>query len=91
MTAQTSSAICVSCGMPMSTAADHAPGNPSSQHCKYCSKENGALQDFEERFQRMVQWQMRQQGCNQQEAEEQTREHMRKMPAWKDHPKLALK
>jgi Putative zinc ribbon domain len=85
--AQTS---CQSCGMPMASVEDHAPGNPHSLHCKYCSKPDGALQDFEERFERMVQWQMRK-GSDRTSAEQSTREHMKKMPVWKDHPKIAGK
>lgn len=81
--------ICQSCGMPMASVEDHAPGNPHSLHCKYCSKPDGALQEFDERFERMVQWQMRQKGSDRTSAEQSTREYMKKMPVWKDHPKLA--
>jgi len=75
--------------MPMVSEEEHAPGNPHSLHCKYCSKPDGALQDFDERFERMVQWQMRQKNWSRDEAEESTREYMKKMPVWKSHPKLA--
>jgi hypothetical protein len=49
----------------------------SGSYCQYCADENGNLQPFEERFERMVQWMSR-----------QTLAHMAQMPAWRDHPKV---
>jgi hypothetical protein len=79
---------CVSCGMPMATAADHAPGHPDSAWCARCSAPNGDLQAFEERFERMTQWEMRRNGQDRATAEAATRAYMRAMPAWRDHPSL---
>jgi Putative zinc ribbon domain len=78
---------CESCGMPMRTEADHAPGHPDGGWCRYCAPD-GALQPFEERFERMVQWSMRQDGLDRPAAEIATREYLRGMPAWRDHPAL---
>ncbi len=75
--------------MPMESAEDHAPGDEHSSHCKYCSKPDGSLQDFDERFERMVQWSLRKDGLPRDEAEKKTRAYMRTMPLWKDHPRLA--
>jgi hypothetical protein len=59
-------------------------------YCRYCVDKSGNLQSFEERFERMVQWTMKERsGINRQEAEQQTRAYMRAMPAWKDHPGLS--
>jgi hypothetical protein len=74
--------------MPMETAADHAPGHPESTWCAYCSTSEGNLQAFEERFERMTQWEMRQKGVDRAAAEEATRAYMRQMPAWRDNPAL---
>jgi Putative zinc ribbon domain len=79
---------CESCGMSMATAEDHAPGHPDSAYCRYCSTEDGGLQPFEERFERMTQWAMRQDGLDRPAAEVKTRQYMRSMPAWRDHPAL---
>ena len=79
---------CESCGMPMPTAEDHAPGHPGSAWCRYCSAEDGSLQPFEERFERMTQWAVRKDGLDRVAAEAKTREYMRTMPAWRDHPAL---
>jgi hypothetical protein len=82
--------VCISCGMPMQTADDHAPGYPESPWCQHCSKPDGSLQTFEERFERMVQWEVKKKGADRITAERSTRDYMRTMPAWKDHPKLSL-
>jgi Putative zinc ribbon domain len=82
MTTQT----CDSCGMPLRTAEDHAPGHDAL--CNYCAP-GGTLQPFDERFERMVQWSMRQNGLDRPAAEQATRDYMRTMPAWKDNPALA--
>ncbi|QFY06202.1 hypothetical protein GBF35_05500 [Nonomuraea phyllanthi] len=80
---------CESCGMPMEGPGDHAPRHPDSTWCRLCSRPDGTLQDFDERFERMVQWQTQRAGQSRAEAEEATRAHMRSMPAWRDHPGLA--
>jgi Putative zinc ribbon domain len=79
---------CDSCGMPMAAAADHAPGHPDGTICRYCAPD-GELQPFEERFERMVQWQMRKDGMDRPAAETATRAYMGTMPAWRGHPGLA--
>lgn len=58
-------------------------------YCQYCSDENGNLQPFEERFERMVQWTMgRGEAQSREQAEANTLAYMATMPAWKDHPKV---
>lgn len=85
----TTNDACQSCGMPMTTAEAHAPGHPDSEYCAHCANPDGTLQAFEERFERMVQWMVRQDGVDRVTAERQTRDHMRSQPAWRDHPALA--
>ena len=74
--------------MPLLTAADHAAGDEGAPYCTYCVTGSGELQPFEERFERMTQWAMRKDGVDRAVAEERTREYMRSMPAWRDHPAL---
>lgn len=70
---------CQSCGMTIE----------SGPYCNYCVDEKGALQPFEERFERMVQWQARKEpGASRAELEKKTLLYMSKMPAWKDHPRV---
>ena len=70
---------CQSCGMPIE----------SGIYCQYCADEHGKLQPFEERFDRMVQWMLRQKpGISPEEAKQATLTYMAQMPAWRDHPKV---
>jgi hypothetical protein len=59
----------------------------SGTYCEYCTTSDGKLQPFEERFEKMVGWQLRQKpGLTRAEAERDTLAFMARMPAWKDHP-----
>ncbi|MGA9597835.1 MAG: zinc ribbon domain-containing protein [Acidimicrobiia bacterium] len=70
---------CESCGMPIDDGT----------YCEYCSDDNGNLQPFEERFERMVQWTMgRDDSNNRDRAEADTLAYMATMPAWRDHPRV---
>ena len=69
---------CESCGMPIETGP----------YCEHCVDADGRLQDFDTRFDRMVGWAQRK-GADRATAEAQTRDYMRGMPAWRDHPRLA--
>lgn len=76
----TTAPSCESCGMPIETG----------RYCGYCTDENGALQSFDIRFERMVGWQARRHpGTSRQEIERQTLDYMATMPAWQDHPRVA--
>lgn len=70
---------CESCSMPIETGT----------YCSYCVTDTGELQPFDERFDKMVGWQLRQKpGVSRDQAERDTLSFMAKMPAWKNHPKL---
>ena len=70
---------CESCGMPIDLGT----------YCAHCVGADGQLQPFDERFERMVQWQLRKNpGTSRAQAESETRAYMARMPAWKDHPSL---
>lgn len=71
---------CESCSMPIETGT----------YCQYCVTATGELQPFEERFEKMVGWQLRQKpGLSRADAERDTLAFMAAMPAWKDHPRVA--
>jgi hypothetical protein len=62
----------------------------SGRYCGYCTDDSGALQSFDERFARMVEWQSRRDpGATRAEIERQTLDYMATMPAWQDHPRVA--
>ena len=70
---------CQSCSMPIE----------SGPYCEYCVDDDGELQPFDERFERMVQWIARREpSLPRAEQERKTLEFMAAMPAWKDHPEL---
>lgn len=70
---------CESCGMPIESGA----------YCQYCVDASGRLQDFDTRFERMVQWALRENpALGRPQAEANTLQYMRRMPAWKDHPRV---
>ena len=70
------------------TLTDETRGVGEGPYCKFCTTETGALQPFEERFERMTQWAIRKDGLDVESAQARTREYMRSMPAWRDHPAL---
>jgi hypothetical protein len=68
---------CESCSMPIE----------SGKYCQYCLTSSGDLQPFEERFEKMVGWQLRQKpGLTREDAERETIAFMSKMPAWREDP-----
>lgn len=70
---------CESCGMTIDDGT----------YCEHCTDEQGNLQEFEERFERMVQWTLRmEQAGSPEEAKTKTLAYMATMPAWRDHPKV---
>ena len=73
---------CESCSMPIETGT----------YCSYCVTATGELQAFDERFEKMVGWQMRQKpGLTRESAERDTLDFMAKMPAWRNHPSVAAR
>ena len=70
---------CDSCGMPIEVG----------DYCEFCTDENGQLQSFDERFERMVAWQETQSpNLPRAQAEVETLAYMATMPAWRDHPRV---
>jgi hypothetical protein len=75
----TDTVACESCGMPIETG----------RYCVHCVDEDGQLQSFEDRFDRMVGWQQRRQPeASRSELEAATKAYMATMPAWRDHPAI---
>lgn len=70
---------CESCGMPIETGA----------YCQYCTDDEGNLQGFDVRFERMVGWSMREDpAIDRATAEQRTLAYMATMPAWAEHPRV---
>jgi hypothetical protein len=72
---------CESCGMPIETG----------RYCSHCVDETGALQSFDDRFERMIAWEARRRpDATRAELEASTVAYMATMPAWRDHPRVAM-
>ena len=70
---------CESCGMPIEVGT----------YCQHCVDASGKLQPFEERLERMVQWQARKEpNASRADLEKKTLSYMAQMPAWKEHPRV---
>ena len=58
-------------------------------YCRRCVDDEGKLQEFEERFEKTVQWAMRQDHeLSREEAEEKAKSYMRTMPTRRNHPEF---
>ncbi len=70
---------CESCSMPIEIG----------RYCRYCTDATGALQPFDERFEKMIAWQARKDpGATRAQLEAATLAFMARMPAWQDHPRV---
>lgn len=73
---------CQSCGMPMSTDADHGSSRPDNAYCVHCTDAGGNLKPREEVREGMVNFYMQSTGKSKEEAEKEVETHMSQMPAW---------
>lgn len=70
---------CESCGMPIE----------SGRYCEHCTDQDGNLQPFEDRFERMIAWQARRTPeASRAELETTTLKYLATMPAWREHPRV---
>ncbi len=68
---------CESCTMPIE----------SGQYCSYCSDADGQLKPFDDRFESMVSWTLREDSSlSRDAAEAKTLAFMGTLPAWRNHP-----
>lgn len=78
------SAKCLSCGVPIPKPEEHALGNPKNPYCRNCADEKGDVKPFEQIAEGMKNF-LISQGAAPHEAEIKAKEHLKKMPAWKEH------
>jgi hypothetical protein len=70
---------CESCGLTIDNGC----------YCRHCVDAQGQLQDFDTRFERMLQWALREDtSLAHAEAEQRTLAYMARMPAWAQHPRV---
>lgn len=71
--------MCQSCGMKINIG----------KYCQYCVNEKGELQNFDERFEKMISWCIElDPNISYDTAKKRTLEYMGTMPAWKNHPSI---
>lgn len=74
---------CISCGMPMSVKEDFAMGDESKDYCKYCAREDGSMQSYDEKLKGTTEFIIRTQGFDEKAALKIAKETMAKLPAWR--------
>jgi hypothetical protein len=75
--------VCIACGMPMSQKSDFAMGDESKDYCKYCAREDGSMQNYEEKLEGTAEFLVRTQGLDKNAALETAKSVLAKLPAWK--------
>jgi len=75
---------CIACGMPMKTKEDFAMGDESKEYCKYCSKPDGTMQNYDEKLKGLTGFIIKTQGLDENAAQKAAIGMMAKLPAWKD-------
>ncbi|MEX1376327.1 MAG: zinc ribbon domain-containing protein [Eubacteriales bacterium] len=75
---------CIACGMPMKQKDDFAMGDEAKDYCKYCAREDGTMQDYEEKLEGMTSFIVNTQGIDASAARSTAMAMMANLPAWKD-------
>ncbi len=74
---------CGSCGMPLESAEDFAPGNTAGDLCRYCTDTAGKLLPFDKILDMNVKYYMESQGITEAAASTMALEFLKTLPAWK--------
>lgn len=77
---------CISCGMPLRSADDHAVSDTSKPFCKFCGGADGELKSYDDVLAGMSQFLTRTQGLDRSAARDAAKAMMAKQPAWRDRP-----
>ncbi|MBN1176977.1 MAG: VOC family protein [Dehalococcoidales bacterium] len=73
---------CQSCGMPMTSPAEHGGGYKENLYCVNCCDTSGSLRSFEEVLESMTGFMMESRKMERKEAEIAARQYLAMMPAW---------
>lgn len=76
-------ATCISCGMPLRSAADHALSDPTKLFCLHCATPAGELKSYDDVRAGMRDFLTRTQGIAPEVAFEMAGKMMAGMPAWR--------
>jgi len=75
--------VCIACGMPMESKADHPSGNMALDYCAYCARRDGSMQSYNEKLINYSSWLVRSQGLKQKAAIDHAQKILNELPAWK--------
>lgn len=78
----TNAMTCISCGMPMRSAAEHAMSDPARSYCLHCARPDGSMKSYDEALEGMTGFLKHTQGLDDKVAREAAKGMMSKMPAW---------
>lgn len=74
---------CIACGMPMKLKSDFALNDESKDYCKFCAREDGSMQSYEEKLENLANFIVKTQGLEKEVAKNAANTMMSKLPAWK--------
>ncbi len=77
--------ICIACGMPMKEIADFAMGDEQKDYCRFCAREDGTMQSYDEKLEGMTHFIVRTQGLDKTVAFNTAKTIMSKLPAWSEN------
>lgn len=74
--------FCIACGMPMKNNLDFAKGDSNKDYCKFCCRENGDMQSYDEKLESMARFIQKMKNIDISAAKAIAKDNMAKLPAW---------
>lgn len=74
---------CIACGMPLEKTEDFAQGDSAKAYCRYCAREDGTMQSYDEKLASMTEFIVRSQGLAATAAREAAKAMLARLPAWR--------
>lgn len=74
--------LCIACGMPMKSPADHPGGDTTLAYCIHCARPDGSMQSYDEKAASLGAFIVRTQGLDEGVALQAAKDMMAKLPAW---------
>ncbi len=81
-----SKTTCISCGMPMRSADEHAMKDAAKPYCHFCARPDGSMKDYDEVLAGIAAFLKNTQGLDDVVAREAAKGMMSKLPAWTGRP-----
>lgn len=73
---------CIACGMPMKEKEDFALGDIMKNYCKFCAREDGSMQSYDEKLISLTNFIIKTQGLEENVASLTVKSMMSKLKAW---------